>query len=120
MCQIEKDGYRMSDGTLIHFDADLSGIPVRYINEMNDNTPTAWDSFQTHKSLINMEKKILQRIDDHGIGCPMNPVAISNLVDKRIVETKVNTKKSMRENLKDILLLLTIIAQVVIIVKVFF
>jgi len=82
MCEVTPEGYKMDDGKLIRFTDKLESIPPKYSTELSNNVINAWDGFLIHRSILDLEEKIipvLAKISNHTEDCPINKNAIKSL-----------------------------------------
>lgn len=101
MCKPTKDGYEMDDGVVVPYTADISEIKPQYIETLNTEKATAWDSFLLHReqkdiqtNLTNMEARIIKKIDTvksvHFETCPLNVAGIGQLIESKVNEMADN------------------------------
>lgn len=86
MCERTSKGYKMQDGTEIHFGEKLENIDLKYLNQLNEQPSSALEFFLINSNLIDIKKSI-EDISAHGSGCPINVEGVKKIARKEIDET---------------------------------
>lgn len=76
-----KDGYILPSGEVVKYQADISNIQPKVIEELRNEQVNGWQIFLLHRAILEMEERI-----STSHNCPLRPDKINDLIDKKIAE----------------------------------